>query len=67
MPYLSPEDREALGVGKAVSYKCHKCGRVPTKNYCRSCDEFFNVCGCTPEPDKPGSFYKNDHSKCRTY
>lgn len=65
MPSLTPEDQESL-LG-STGNRCRTCKQERVKNYCRSCDVFFYECGCPPEPDEPGDFYKSDHSKCRTY
>ena len=65
MPSLTPEDQKAL-----LGYDgrtCPTCHQPVYKNYCRSCDLFFYVCACPVQPDAPGEFYKNDHSRCRTY
>jgi hypothetical protein len=44
MPYLSPEDRRLL-LGP-IAFECPRCHTQKTKNYCRSCDEFFHTCAC---------------------
>lgn len=62
MPSLTPKEQDALG---PVSYKCQRCKRAPVKNYCRECDEFYNVCGCPKDP--PGTPYGNNHVGHRTY
>ncbi len=60
MSLLSPEEQESM-LGP-VSYKCHKCGKTPIRNYCRECDEFFFICDC---PVETGS--SNNHKGHRTY
>lgn len=63
MPSLTPdEQREMLG---KTAYKCGTCGKEPYKNYCRSCDEFYNICDCPKDP--PGTPYGNNHDGHRTY
>ncbi len=62
MPSLTPEEQERLLKPMNDDWKCTKCGKVPYRNYCRSCDEFFFICGC---PVEAGS--QDDHRNHRTY
>lgn len=54
MPLLTKEDqKQLLGV---TDEQCPQCLQWIRKNYCRSCDEFFEECDCTrltgPRPHK---------------
>lgn len=60
MASLTPKEQEEMLY--PLNYKCRRCGKVPIKNYCRECDEFFNVCDCPPEPNS-----RDDHRGHRTY
>lgn len=43
MPALTPDERTQFVIALGV---CRHCGGMKARNYCRSCDEFFTVCGC---------------------
>jgi len=62
MPLLTSGEQKRLLGPVNETWKCPKCGQVPTRNYCKSCDEFFFVFKC---PLEPGS--RDDHSNHRTY
>src|SRR5262245_7508054 len=57
VPSLTPGERAA--VVRPIG-RCATCGAVRVRNYCRTCDEFFVVCGCTPPPQP-------DHLEHRVY
>ena len=65
MPLLDEEQQRTLLGPMPEAWRCGKCHKLPVRNYCRSCDEFFFVCDCPPEPGQSGL----DHvtSGCRTY
>jgi hypothetical protein len=44
-PSLSPEWRDKLLGPQGTT--CAACGDSHVRHYCRSCDEFFEVCRCT--------------------
>lgn len=44
MPSLTPDQRDLLLGPKGPP--CRRCGVVPWRNYCRSCDAFFDECAC---------------------
>ena len=46
MPSLTPEDREQL-LGPCGT--CLRCRATSIRHYCRSCDEFYETCGCSDE------------------
>ncbi len=62
MPSLTPEEQKRLLDPMKEALKCSKCGQVPTRKYCKGCNEFFFVCNC---PIETGS--RNDHRGHRTY
>jgi len=60
MPALTPEDRASL-LGPLAD-PCPDCGQVRVRHYCRSCDVFFVLCGCTTCSD-----YRPDaNGECQT-
>lgn len=60
MATLTPEERQRwLG---ETGHKCRHCGKTVVKNYCRQCDEFYNICDCSPKPDS-----RDNHIGHRTY
>jgi hypothetical protein len=47
MPALTPAERAEF-IGPRGT--CHTCGSACIRQYCRSCDEFFNECRCPTRP-----------------
>lgn len=60
MPSLTPEEQKRM-LGP-TELTCAVCKQGQRRNYCRSCDEFFFICGC---PVEKGSY--DDHEGHRTY
>ena len=44
VPSIDPDERARLV--RPLGVACPTCGADVIRNYCRSCDEFFDVCNC---------------------
>jgi len=57
MPFLGPEERDLLNLGRPREWPCSWCHAPTLKGYCRQCDEFYSYgCRCA-----------NAHAGHRTY